>query len=172
MEQDKKISALLGMKQEDMAMLLRVNKSQWAMYEIGKRELPLAAQLQLAAMLTFVKQPDNDSVNSYLDLEGQKEEKKKHVEKLKLVNQHKLLIAKNKLQLTEKKYETALLALRFLLFLKTNDQQIVAEQNLLLTVIQLRAESEIRKNGPHIQAKHKIKLQVLQEEEKILNGMV
>jgi len=43
---------------------------------------------------------------------------------------------------------------------------------LLLTVIQLRAEAEIRKNGLHVQAKHKIKLQVLQEEEKILNGMV
>ena len=172
METDKKITALLGMRQEDMAMLLQVNKSQWAMHEIGQRDLPLNAQLKLAEMLAFIKQPSNDSVNVLLDIQGQKEETKKLVEKLKLINQHKLLIAKHKLQLTAKKYETAILALQFILFLKTNDQQIVTEQNLLLTVIQLRAEAEIRKNGLHVQAKHKIKLQVLQEEEKILNGMV
>jgi len=31
------------MKQEDMAMLLRVSKSHWDMFGIGKRDLPLEA---------------------------------------------------------------------------------------------------------------------------------
>ena len=55
MENDKKIRTLLGMKQEDMDMLLRVNRSQWVMYEIGKRDLPLVAQLKLTEMLAFAR---------------------------------------------------------------------------------------------------------------------
>ena len=87
------------MKQEDMAMLLQVNKSQWTMHEIGQRDLPIDAQLKLADILAFVKHTYNEAVNVFLDIQGQKEETKKLVEKLKLVNEHKLLIAKRKLEL-------------------------------------------------------------------------
>lgn len=171
MEKDKKIRALLGMRQEDMAMLLRVNKSQWSMYEIGQRDLPLEAQLKLTEMLAFVQKSDNEAVNPFLDVEGQNVKTIKVVENLKLVNQHQLLIAKSKLQFAEKKYNAAVIALRFIAFLQSNDHVFATEQNLLLKVIQLRAEAEIRKNGLHVQAKHRIKLQVLKEEEKVLNGM-
>ena len=34
MKKDKKIGEYLGMKQENMAMLLRVTRTQWSMYEI------------------------------------------------------------------------------------------------------------------------------------------
>jgi len=171
MDKEKKISALLGMRQEDMAMLLRVSKSQWGMYEIGKRDLPIEAQLKLAEMLAFVKQPHEEAVNSFLDTADQKVAMKKFVENLQLVNRHKLLIAKNKLQLTEKKYEAAVLLRRFISFLEINDKPIVTAQNLLLTVLKLRAEGGMRKNGLHVQAKHRIKLQLLLQEEKILNEM-
>lgn len=171
MEQEKKIRALLGMRQEEMAMLLRVNKSQWSMYEIGQRDLPLNAQLKLAEMLTFVKHLDEDEVNLLVDVEDQSLKTKKLVENLRLINEHKLLIAKQKLQLTEKKYKAATTALRFIAFLQSNDQRFANEQNMLLGVIKLRAEEVIRKNGLHVQTKHRIKLQVLQEEEKVLNGM-
>ncbi len=171
MEKDKKISALLGMRQEEMAMLLRVNKSQWSMYEIGQRDLPLNAQLKLTEMLAFVQQSDNEAVNPFLDLEGQNVKTIKVVENLKLVNQHQFLIAKRKLQFAEKKYNAAVIALRFIAFLQTNDQQFATDQNSLLGVIQSRALRQISKNGLHVQVKHRIKLQVLQEEERVLNGM-
>ncbi len=168
MEKDKKIRALLGMRQEDMAMLLRVNKSQWSMYEIGQRDLPLKAQLKLAEMLAFVKHSDKEAVHLFVDVEGQKVKTKKVVENLRLINQHKLLMAKQKLHLTEKKYKAAATALRFIDFLQSNDQQFANEQIMLLSVIQLRAEEVMRKNGLHVQTKNRIKLQVLVEEEKIL----
>ncbi len=47
------------MKQEDMAMLLQINRSQWAMYTTGKRDLPVAAKLKLAEILGFLQQKDN-----------------------------------------------------------------------------------------------------------------
>ena len=39
------------MKQEDIAMLLRVTRSQWSMFELRKRDLPIGAKLKLAEML-------------------------------------------------------------------------------------------------------------------------
>jgi transcriptional regulator with XRE-family HTH domain len=50
-----KIRELLGMKQEEIALLLEITRSQWAMYETGKRDLPTAAKLKLAEMLAFAK---------------------------------------------------------------------------------------------------------------------
>jgi transcriptional regulator with XRE-family HTH domain len=35
------LSALLGLTQGQMALLLQVHPSQWSMYESGKRNLPL-----------------------------------------------------------------------------------------------------------------------------------
>ncbi len=171
MEKDKKISALLGMRQEDMAMLLRVNKSQWAMYETGKRDLPLEAQLKLVEMLAFIQQPTNEYEDSFLDVEGQKVKEKKVVERLKLINQHRQLLTERKLQFAERKYEEAVIALRFVRFLKTNVQQIATEHHSQLDTIQSRAQEAIEKNGLHVQAKHRLKLQALQEEEKVLHGM-
>lgn len=43
------------MKQEDMAMLLQVTRSQWSMYEIGERDLPFVAQEKLVKMIAFIQ---------------------------------------------------------------------------------------------------------------------
>lgn len=172
MEKDKKIREFLGMRQEDMAMLLRVNKSQWAMYESGKRDLPLEAQLKLVEMLAFIKQPHTELLDRFVDINSEEVKTKIVFENLKLINKHQQILTEHKLKAIEKKYEAGLIALRFIHFLETKDQQIANEQNLLLTVIQLRAQEAIRKNDLHVQAKHRLKLQALQEEEKVLHGMV
>lgn len=170
MEKDKNISALLGMRQEDMVLLLRVNKSQWAMYETGKRDLPLEAQLKLVEMLPFIQQPTNASEDSFLDVAGQKVKTEKGIERLKLINQHRQLLTERKLQLTERKYEEAVIALRFVRFLKTNLQQMATEHHSHLGTIQKRAQEALEKNGLHVQAKYRIKGLALQEEEKVLRG--
>lgn len=52
---NKNIKDLLGMTYNDMAMLLQINRSQWAMYVTGKRDLPVVAKLKLAEMLQFLQ---------------------------------------------------------------------------------------------------------------------
>jgi len=54
------------MKQEDITMLLCINKRQWAMYKIGQRDLPLDAQLKLVDMLAFRYCASTSSVSKYL----------------------------------------------------------------------------------------------------------
>ena len=46
----------LGLSQETLAMVFNMSKSQLAMHETGKRDLPLVALEKLAAMTSFFKQ--------------------------------------------------------------------------------------------------------------------
>lgn len=45
MKSHNNLRELLGIKQDDLALLLKVTRSQLAMYESGKRDLPAAVKL-------------------------------------------------------------------------------------------------------------------------------
>lgn len=64
------IRDLLGsLTQEEMAMILEINRSQWSMYESGKRALPIKAKLLLAELLQHVKHaPDNAKAATLEDI--------------------------------------------------------------------------------------------------------
>lgn len=55
MKKETTITKLLGITQQDVAMLLGVSTSQWSMYSSGKRDLPAPAMVLLAEMLAYVK---------------------------------------------------------------------------------------------------------------------
>ena len=56
MKKDNAIRDLLGVSQEDLALLLNVTRSQLAMYELGKRDLPVAVKVKLATMLKLLQE--------------------------------------------------------------------------------------------------------------------
>ena len=170
MEKDKKIREYLGMKQEDMALLLQVTRTQWSMYEIGERDLPLAAKNQLASMLAFIHLTEMASSESFPHLELQQAKIKKVYENQKLVNAHRQMIVARKLELVTKKYEDAMTGLKFIRFLELHEAQLYKKHQELLNVLQRRAEEVVNKNGLHVQAKYQLKLHVLQQEEVLLNN--
>lgn len=53
MKNKNNIRALTGMSQENLALLLQVSRSQIAMFETGKRNLPIQAMEKLALLLTL-----------------------------------------------------------------------------------------------------------------------
>ena len=53
MKKENAIRKLLGINQHDLALLLQVSRSQVAMYESGKRRLPLQAMEKLSKLLLF-----------------------------------------------------------------------------------------------------------------------
>ena len=172
MEKDKKIREYLGMKQEDMAMLLQVTRTQWSMYEIGERDLPLAAKNQLASMLAFIHQTETDSTENFPHLELQQAKIKKVYENQKLVNAHRQMIVARKLELVTKKYEDAMTGLKFIRFLELHEAPLYQKHHDLLTVLQHRAEAAVHRNALHIQAKYQLKLQVLQQEEVLVKKVL
>ena len=59
MKNKNNIRALTGMSQENLALLLQVSRSQIAMFESGKRNLPIQAMEKLALLLTLSQKESN-----------------------------------------------------------------------------------------------------------------
>jgi transcriptional regulator with XRE-family HTH domain len=55
MKESHPIRTLLGLTQEQIAMMLGISRAHWGMYELGKRDLPLGPKERLAEMLLFLK---------------------------------------------------------------------------------------------------------------------
>jgi len=59
------LKAQLGLTQDEMALYLEVTRTQWSMYTIGKRKLPLSATEKLAELLQFLQEaPAEKNQNS------------------------------------------------------------------------------------------------------------
>ncbi len=169
MEKSTNFRQLLGMKQEDMAMLLQVTVSQWAMYATGKRNLPLVAKLKLVEMLEFSSQKEKKGTSNLEIEKNQNIEIEKHIAQQQILNTELQLSINKKLSIVSKKYQTALKALNFIEFLETKQKNFGLEYQNLLTVIKQNTETEIEKNSLLVQTKLEVKLELLQAEEKILN---
>ena len=168
MEKDKKIGALLGLTQEHIAMLLQITRSQWSLYVIGKRSLPIAAKLKLAEMLTFTSQLSCEGVERIDVIKNQQSKIRKFIEEQLIINKHKQYATEAKLNSYKKKYEEGITAFQLADFLAGKKQETAAYQKPLLDVIKSDAIKTIEKNGLELQEQYSLKLQVLQHEELLL----
>lgn len=70
------LKSITGLTQEEMAILLGITVSQWSMYKSGKRDIPLAAKQQLAALVSNIKKTEFVSKKSKtITVAEQKKEK-------------------------------------------------------------------------------------------------
>lgn len=163
MKKDITICKLLGIKQDDLAMLLNVSKGQLAMYETGKRDLPVTAKLQLATILQYM-QEDSDKQDSMATiLKAQMVHQKKVLEQMLQTNKYKQLLLEKKRLLVEKKYHSNLSAIKLMQFLKKEDAK-----NELIKVIESKATADLEKNGLAVLTRFHIEKEVLLAEEKML----
>jgi predicted transcriptional regulator len=69
------LKPILGLTQEEIAMLLGVTRVQWAHYTVGRRDLPLAAKIKLTDVLSSVQQKKtsgNEKAHHIMDAENKK----------------------------------------------------------------------------------------------------
>lgn len=113
MKKQSSITALLGLRQQDVAMLLQVHPSQWSMYESGKRDLPLAAKQLLAEILTYLKAPETTAKSLSQTKQQQTKQGQQYFEQLLLENEYQQQrLAKELAKLMKKRAaETSLLQL-------------------------------------------------------------
>lgn len=99
MKKEYAIRTLLGITQQDAALLFRVSRSQWSMFESGKRDLPLAAQQLLAEMLTHVQSGQTAKNAAPEKVAAQQQ----HVERLIRENEYQqLLVARKTAEVAKK----------------------------------------------------------------------
>ena len=168
MENNKNIRALLGITQEDLAMLLKVTRSQLAMYELGKRDLPAAAKVQLTAMLQHVQNSASQKTAPEPHVQKHTQLSKQNITELVAINKHNQKILEKKIQKMEQKYATNLSIVKLVRHLEHKNDENTIDDNHLLKSIKAKALKEIDKHGLHVQTHHHIKRATLQEEEKLL----
>ena len=168
MDKDTNFRQLLGMKQEDMALLLQVSVSQWAMYTTGRRNLPVAAKLKLAEMLQFSSSNQNkNNINSEIEKQ-QKTQIQKYFAEQHTVNAKLQDAISKKIAVVTKKYETALKALNFIAFLESNATKTTVEHQNVLHLIKQNNQIDLEKNNFRVQAQLQLNLETLVAQEKLI----
>lgn len=161
---------LLGMKQEEMAMLLQIPLSQWAMYVTGKRGLPLSVRKKFAAMLGFVNQNKKQQPEIFVNITNQKHLLEQYIDNRIKENDKNQLLIKHKLSNIKNKYENATTAIQFINFLQTITETKTEKFQNLLDVIRQNNATEIEKNSILLQEQLQIKLELLQMEATLLQN--
>jgi transcriptional regulator with XRE-family HTH domain len=172
MKNKNSIKELLGMKQEEMAMLLQTNRSQWSMYLSGKRNLPVEVKLKLASMLEFLNQKEQKNVENLEFETKQNLEIQKYIASQHLLNAKLQIIMNRKLALISKKYNAAVNAVNFINFLEEKTKKPSNEFKLLLSSIKQNNETQMQKNSLLEQTKLQIKIESIQQEGKILKKRI
>ena len=133
MKKSQPVRELLGMNQHDMAMLVGVSRSHYAMFEIGQRDLPANATQILADMLVNVQVHTMVTKKNPLQAHINKEIYSKLEQLLRENEYQQLLIAKMIEQLIKKNDKQTKVA-TLVNYLKTQPQ-VVDEKSFALASI-------------------------------------
>lgn len=130
MKKETALTALLGLSQQEAAMLLGVSRSQWSMYESGQRDLPLHAKELLGVLLAHMQSYDAVAKSNttpqkitYDQLERQMQE-----------NEYQQLVIARKIARIAKKQETQARLLHLCAFLSTHHAYKNAKPELRQTI--------------------------------------
>ncbi|WP_313806159.1 hypothetical protein [Flavobacterium sp.] len=135
---------LLGLTQEEMALVLDITASQWSMFKSNKRGLPTKALQQLAPLLHAVQKDVNtNEIEQLLQVEQAKTKEKL---KRELQNVHlKLLRTEKKIAILENHRLESFAALKAVTFLANQKEYAVSED--LLQSIQARAKATLNRHN-------------------------
>ena len=158
------IRTLLGISQENLAFLLQVSRSQIAMFELGKRSLPLPALEKLAMMLQLSQKEAPKSEEKKSD--AIKEQKL--LQKLLLKNSHQQLLVERKIKAFEKKQNALETSKKLISFLVNDEFNSMKSDFALLKSISSKTENSITKNSATKLLELQIKKEVLAFEEELL----
>lgn len=163
------LCTLLGTTQDEMAMLLKINRSQWSMFESGKRDLPLEAKLALAEMLQHMKSQQDAVVKDKAKHHQEDTKISKKLEMLLVNNQYSQSLLAKKIERIEKKRTVAANALHLLRHLESKDKQHIDGSELLVN-LQKKADTNLEGEALSTLVAHQIKQKVLQYEEELLKA--
>lgn len=164
MKEKQNIRTLLGISQENLALILQVSRSEIAMYEIGKRSLPLHAMEKLAEILSVLKKNTSKHIPSdnYLNLEAQF--LKSQLQK----NKHKQLIVENKINTLIKKQNVFNSTIEVTNYLLNKKSTVNKNEIAILKSIQVRSINNVTQKNAIVLLKLELNKEVLEFEEKLL----
>ena len=155
---------LLGITQEDLALLLQVSRSQFAMFELGKRSLPVQAMEKLATMLTHSQKKSTKSEVK----KNNAVEEQNLLKKLLLKNSHQQLLVERKIKALEKKHNALATSKKLIAHLLKNESKMKKNELAVLKSIEVKSKNQDIENYATLLLQLEIKKEVLVFEEKLL----
>ncbi|UOK41718.1 MULTISPECIES: helix-turn-helix domain-containing protein [Flavobacterium] len=152
----------LGLTQEETAMLLRVTKSQLAMFEIGQRDLPTKAMLKLITMHNYLQNKEQEKVQ-HID---QKSENSKIIKLLEVEivkNKYKQALLERELARLKSNHQKSLSNLQLAEYLETQLEEGEKPGKEFIGVIRTKGLRGMDKNGLSAQKKLELKINALQK---------
>jgi transcriptional regulator with XRE-family HTH domain len=159
MKQKDNFKKILGLTQDDIAPLLGISRSQWSMYEIGKRSLSPAAAVEFYKLLHYLR--DNHSKELEMQDFMKEDEKRLHDQLKREIdkNEYKMNRLTKKRERAEHLYEESLAALRVVAYLESqpdNERTVNIKK-----VIQIKTKAAVMKQKALLR-KHTHDIAVLQ----------
>ena len=168
MKKENAFRKLLGITQDDMALLLRVSRSQWSMYELGKRDLPAPNMILLAQLLEHLNktslsnkalpEPKNDKNTVML------------LEQLQSKNEYQQMLISKKIAAAERKYIKSVRQLQVADFLARRQTNKQEANDAFLKTIAGKASKALEEDGLAILIQYKLKQELLIHEEQLLQS--
>ena len=164
MKNKQNISTLLGMSQENLALILQVSRSQIAMYEVGKRSLPVDALEKLSAMLSVLQNNTSNIISKDVDSNLKVQFLKNQLQR----NKHQQLIVEKKINALIKKQKATNSAKKVISYLLNETSKIKKNEIAVLKAIETKTQNRVAYNNAVILLQLEIKKEVLIFEGKLL----
>lgn len=165
MKEKSTLKSLLGIEQEEIAIILGITRSQFSMYASGKRKLPLHAKEELTKILLYLKENDLKNKETQNLIKGEEEKIQKQLEKQIQLNQYKVLVLNKKIKKVEKLRNESLAALQLAEYLETREYNEMIEG--ISSRIRFKAIEMLTKTNEQLR-KHILSKETLKQQNKIL----
>ena len=151
---------LLGVSQDDLCLLLRVHKSQLAMFETGRRNLPHEALLQLLTICKHLADSETKRP-SFPETKEESQKIKKFLEGEILENKKKQTLIENKLRRIKDKHQKAISVINFTEYLESHPTENRNLDMEYVAMLKRRAMYIIEDNNHLSQTKLQMELDIL-----------
>lgn len=157
----------LNLTQEDMAMFFNISRPQWALYELGLRDLSIMAGVKESESIRFLINLETSEPKHFPEIAALDSKKDKFIADALKENEFQQIVCKMKIDELRKDYESALKFFQLVDYvLKSPDKKSDIHLSAL-KVLKDKAGNALDKNGPHQLIKLQLK-QLLLEQEKLL----
>lgn len=168
MNEKQTFKSLLGLCQEDLALILKVPRRTFNKYEQGTRNLPTAALELLAEIVEYVYAPSDKA--KAVGVEQQEVQKQQAVQRMLEDNEFLQTATARKIESVQQKYAAKMKALQVLDFLSFRVDSEESEDAALLRTISKKITRNLKSEGLDLIFKLKLKLEMLQLEKLFLDA--
>lgn len=152
--------SFLGLTQQEIALLLKVTRSQWSHYEASTRSLPNGAGIRFLEMLSYMILPETEALRHASMLKHEESKTKPTVQKRLKKTEYQLMVISRKIADVQEKFEKYSKSVQLMDFLNSPEEVKKAASLKALSSITSRALANYTES--------KSELRLLQLDQKLL----